>query len=119
MLILKKEMGTYMATLTSLYFPLHLLSDNFMSHHTPHSFFLFNPVSPLPFATYQPSVCVCVLFCVCEGRCLPAGCQVTSLIERPLESSCYQKSLNLFFRLPLEFLLLFSPSRSFPVFLPH
>lgn len=44
----------------------------------------------------------------CEGRCLPAGCQVTSLIEGPLESCCYQ-SLNPLFRLPISVFLLFAP----------
>lgn len=63
---------------------------------------------PLHFASFHPSLCVCVLY-VCEGRCLPAGCQVTSLIEGPLESRCYQR-LNPLFRSPLSFFLLFTPS---------
>ncbi len=78
-----------------------------------------NPLFPLllhssvlpPIALcFFPSLGVgaCVLY-VCEGRCLPAGCQVTSLIEGPLESRCYQR-LNPLFRLPLSLFLLFTPS---------
>lgn len=62
------------------------------------------------------------MLCLCEGRCLPAGCQDTSLIEGPLENSCYL-SLNPLFRLVLPFLLLLAPSFSYNasghIKLPH
>lgn len=75
-----------------------------LNPHSFHSLFLCS-FPPSRFASFHPSVCVCFM---CEGRCLPAGCQVTGLIEGPLESRCYQ-SLNPLFRLPLAFFLLFAP----------
>lgn len=59
----------------SLTCPFHALIKPFSSH------FFYSSAVLHPF------------MCACEGRCLPAGCQVTSLIERSPERCCY-KNLN-------------------------
>lgn len=99
-------------------------SFKFICSHWPfhrpfsHAFFVYAPplllFGSFNVCIYDISVCVCAW--EREGRCLPAGCQVTSLIERPLENSCYH-SLNLMFRLLLSFFSLIAFISRFPLHL--